>query len=176
MKAAFLYNFAKFVEWPPDAIKNSGDSFVVGILGEDPFDKDLEAGFNGKSVQDKKLIFKRLSSLEQASDCQVIFISRSEEERLGSILGKLRGSPILTVSDMDEFIQRGGMVGFVVENNKVGFNINRTVAEGAGLKVSSQLLKLAKTIVRNILGKPIRVKVDNNHLWSHSSTIRSGRS
>jgi hypothetical protein len=155
VKAAFLYNFAKFVEWPPEVFKNSGDSFVIGILGDDPFDKNLEAELNGKTVQDKKLVFKRLLNLQEASDCQVVFISASEEDLLSAILAKLQGSPVLTVSDMKRFIQRGGMVGFSLDKNKVGFNVNRTVAEGAGLKISSQLLKLAKTIVKTILLKPI---------------------
>ena len=111
--------------------------------------------FQQVKVSEKPAELKRLASFEEAPGCQVVFISNSEEERLSTILDKLRGSPVLTVSDMKKFIQRGGMVGFIVEKNKVGFNINRTVAESAGLKVSSQLLKLAKTIVKTILTKPI---------------------
>src|SRR5438552_4517064 len=74
VKAAFLYNFAKFVEWPPEAFKNSENAFVVGILGEDPFQPDLEKGLNGQTVQEKKLAFKRLASLQETSGCQVVFI------------------------------------------------------------------------------------------------------
>jgi hypothetical protein len=155
IKAAFLYNFAKFVEWPPDAFKNSGGSFVIGVLGEDPFEKGLEKELTGKPLQDKQLVFKRLSSLDDALGCQVVFISASEEERLGAILNRLQGSPILTVSDMGKFIQHGGMVGFILQDNKVGFNVNRTVAESAGLKISSQLLKLAKIIVKTITWKSL---------------------
>ena len=155
VKAAFLYNFAKFVEWPPEAFKKSGESFIVGILGEDPFEKDQEVGLNGKDVQDKKLVFKRLSSLQEATGCHVVFISASEQERLDTILRQLQGTPVLTVSDMKKFIQRGGMVGFILESDKVGFNINRTVAESTGLKISSQLLRLARTIVKTLIGMPI---------------------
>src|SRR5258708_569261 len=145
VKAAFLYNFAKFVEWPSRARPNKGDAFVIGILGQDPFGKDLEDQLNGKAVQDKKLVFIRLSNFQEASGCQVVFISSSKADDLGTILGTLRGPPVLTVSDMDRFVQRGGMVGFPIEDNRVRFNINLAAADQAGLKISSQLLKLAKT-------------------------------
>src|SRR5262245_28869896 len=79
VKAAFLYNFAKFVEWPPDAFKSAGDSFVIGILGDDPFGSGLEQNFSGKMVQDKKLVFKRLANVDEAVKCPVVYISGSEE-------------------------------------------------------------------------------------------------
>src|SRR5258708_5393358 len=91
IKAAFIYNFAKFVEWPLGAFKNSEDTFVVGILGEDPFDKNTEEELNTKTVQDKKLVFRRLTSLQDVPHCQMIFISRSEEDHLNLILDKVKG-------------------------------------------------------------------------------------
>ena len=146
VKAAFLFNFAKFVDWPREANPNPGASFVIGILGDDPFGKALEDQFNGKIVQDKKLVFMPLSGLQQASGCQVLFISASETDNLVTILGKVQRPPVLTVSDIDQFIQRGGMVGFTMDQNRVRFNINLAAADKAGLKISSQLLKLAKTV------------------------------
>jgi hypothetical protein len=151
VKAAFLYNFAKFVEWPPEATPKAGGSFVIGILGQDPFGKDLEDQFSGKSIQDKKVVFTQLSGLQEAAGCQVVFISASETDQLGTILGTLRTPPVLTVSDMDQFIQRGGMLGFTIDKSRVRFNVNLTAAEKAGFKISSQLLKLAKTVN----GKPM---------------------
>jgi hypothetical protein len=155
IKAAFLYNFAKFVEWPSDAFKNSGDAFVIGVLGEDPFGDAIEGELKGKSIQDKKLVFKRLSDPQEAPSCHVVYVSVSEREHLDTILNKLRAAPVLTVSDMKGFIQRGGMIGLFLDKNKVAFSINQTVAESTGLKISSQLLKLAKTIARTLLGKSL---------------------
>lgn len=150
VKAAFLYNFAKFVEWPSETAPKASETFVIGILGKDPFGRQLEDQFNGKIIQDRKLVFTRLSGLQEVSRCQVVFISASEAHALGTILNTLQDPPVLTVSDMDQFIQRGGMVGFTLEGNRVRFNVNLDAAEKARLKISSQLLKLAKTVT----GKP----------------------
>jgi hypothetical protein len=154
VKAAFLYNFAKFVEWPPEAIDKTGESFVIGILGRDPFAKEWKDQLDGKVVQDRKLVFRRLSSPAEAAGCRVVFISDSEAGEVSDILAKLEGPPVLTVSDVGRFIQRGGMVGFSVEQNKVRFSVNVTAAEKAGLKISSQLLKLAKTVKGKPSSKP----------------------
>jgi len=147
IKAAFLYNFAKFVEWPPETFQNTSGSFVIGILGHDPFGSDLDNLLNGKTIQDKTLVLKRISDIHEASDCNVLFISSSKESELEAILGALKGRPVLTVSDIDQFVQRGGVVGFTVEDRRVRFSINTKVADADGLKISSQLLKLAKTII-----------------------------
>ena len=153
VKAAFLYNFAKFVNWPPDAFKDSGDTFVIGILGTDPFGDAIEAGLKGKTIQGKSLTYKRLSGPEEAAGCHVVFVSESERKGLHEILSTLQKQPILTVSDMKGFAEKGGMIGFVLEQKKVGFHINQAVAEKSGLKISSQLLKLAKNIeVRPVPG------------------------
>jgi len=150
IKAAFLYNFAKFVEWPPDAFQKNPGHFVIGILGPDPFGSDLDDLLEGKTIQDKSLVLKRIAIPQDATSCHVLFISSAKEEELDSILIALKGLPVLTVSDMDQFIQRGGVVGFTLEGKKVRFSINTKVADQAGLKVSSQLLKLAKTVISRL--------------------------
>ena len=150
IKAAFLYNFAKFVEWPAPTLEKIGDTFTIGIWGEDPFGEDLENELTGKMVQGKRLVLKKLTRLEDAPKCQVLFISASEKDKLPMALEILKGFSVLTVSDIPSFIQRGGMVGFILDHNRVRFNINLEMAEKSDLKISSQLLKLAKTIK----GKP----------------------
>ena len=147
IKAAFLYNFAKFVEWPAQVLQKSPDTFVIGILGEDPFGRDLDRELEGKTVQDRKIVLKRISTVEEASTCHILFISASSSSRAETILAGVRDLPILTVSDMNRFVQRGGIVEFSVEENRVRFSINTVAAAKADLKVSSQLLKLAKTII-----------------------------
>ncbi len=146
VKIAFLYNFVRFVEWPPDALRKTGDSFSIGILGKNVFGQELEQALAGKTIMDKKLVLRRLNSVEEATDCQVVFIGKSEVGKIDSILGSLRGQPVLTVSDIRRFMEQGGMIGFVLDHHRVSFNINQTVAEASRLKISSQLLKLAKTI------------------------------
>jgi hypothetical protein len=149
IKAAYLFNFSKFVEWPASQAHPS-DSFVIGVVGKDPFGKELKDQFTSQIVQDKKLVFHHVTNVEDVAHCHILFIPSSESEALGKILGALENTPVLTVSDMDRFVQRGGMVGFTWEQNKVRFNINVNAAERAGLKISSQLLKLAKSVQ----GKP----------------------
>jgi hypothetical protein len=146
VKAVFLYNFAKFIEWPADAFKNADTNFVIGVIGQDPFGNVLESRLEGKSVQGKALVFKKLVSPNQAADCQVLFVSSSEANDWFAIHKILDGSPVLTVSDIDAFVQQGGMVGFELEKKRVRFNINLTAAEKSSLKISSQLLKLAKRV------------------------------
>ncbi len=145
VKAAFLYNFAKFVEWPAEALSEGGP-FVIGILGEDPFGSLIDEAVAGKTVREKRIIVKRLSKIEEAVDSHILFISDSERENVSRILKQLGHAPVLTVSDLGRFAEQGGMVQLVTEQNRVRFAINVAVVERAGLKPSSQLLKLARII------------------------------
>jgi hypothetical protein len=150
VKAAFLYNFAKFVEWPPDAFQKTGGHVVIGIYGSDPFGNTLDDVLEGKTIQDKEIVLKHVSNLDQASDCQILFVGASKESNLDEVLSTTQKLPVLTVSDINQFAQRGGVVGFTVEDNRVRFSINEKVAEKSGLKISSQLLKLAKTVISRL--------------------------
>jgi len=164
IKAAFLYNFAKFVEWPQTVLQKNPDTFVIGIIGEDPFGSDLDRELDGKTVQDRKLVLRRISTVQEASACNVLFISASSAGHVESILDAIREQPILTVSDMDQFVQRGGMVGFSMDGKRVRFSINIAAANKADLKVSSQLLKLAKTLISRRLSTI-------QYVWLTSETI-----
>ncbi|MBI1824306.1 MAG: YfiR family protein [Nitrospirae bacterium] len=145
VKAAFLYNFAKFVEWPQEAIAG-GQPFVIGILGQDPFGNELDEAVAGKTVREKKITVKRFSKIEEAIHCHLLFISNSEDQNLAQILRRLEGAPVLTVSDMGQFAEKGGVIQLVTDQNKIHFAINMAAAERVGLKPSSQLLKLSRII------------------------------
>lgn len=146
VKAAFLFNFAQFVEWPPAAFPNSGTPICIGILGEDPFGTALDETVRGEIVQNRKLIVQRSRRVEDLKDCQLIFISKSETARVAGILADLDPIPVVTVSEMEGFAQRGGIINLYLAGNKVRFEINPAAARRKGLKISSELLKLATTV------------------------------
>jgi hypothetical protein len=145
VKSAFLYNFAKFVDWPPESFKNETSPLVLGIVGVDPFGAVLET-LKDKSVKGRKLIIRRLPRLETFEDCQILFISSSEKGNLRAMLTTIKNHNILTVSDIDRFAYQGGMIGLVMVDNNINFEINLEMVQRSKLKVSSQLLKLAKII------------------------------
>lgn len=145
VKAAFLYNFAKFVEWPEEAMAG-GQSFVIGVMGRNPFGSDIDEAVAGKTVRDKPIVVRRFSKIEDAIGSHVLFISDSEAEDVVRIVRQLSRAPILTVSDLPRFAERGGMIQLLLEQNRVRFAINPAAIERAGLKPSSQLLKLARIV------------------------------
>jgi hypothetical protein len=145
LKAAFIYNFARFVEWPEGAFKHKGE-FCIGSLGRSPLDRELSA-LSGKSVKGRTVVFRQYNNAEAAAQCQVLFVSRSEPARLVSILDALKDLPVLTVSDQDAFCSYGGTLSLSNEKGKIVFDVNiEEKAQGAKLTPSSQLLKLARKI------------------------------
>jgi YfiR/HmsC-like len=148
VKAAYLYNFGKFVEWPINATASEG-SFNICVLGQDPFGPTLAATITGESIKGKNVLLKRIPRVQDAVGCHILFISSSEEVRLKEILAALDKTSVLTVSDMPQFTRRGGMIQFVMEANKVRFEVSLTSAERTGLTLSSQLLKVAISVRGN---------------------------
>lgn len=146
IKAAFLYNFSRFVTWPEDTGEDNG-KVVLCTLGGDPFGKLLDA-LKGKSVHTGSLHIRRLDHPVQARACQIVFISRTASRDLKYIISLLRDQPTLTVSDLDGFTAHGGIIQFKLVNNKVQFDINIDAANLAGLTISSKLLSLT-TVVGN---------------------------
>jgi len=146
IKAAFLFNFAQFVEWPATAFTNAEAPLCIGVLGEDPFGTALEQTVLGETVHSRKLIVRHSRRVEDLTACQLIFISKSEKGRLAEILSKLDGREALTVSEIDGFARRGGVINFYLDGNKVRFEINPAIAQREGLKMSSQLLSLGKIV------------------------------
>lgn len=149
VKAAYLYNFGRFVEWPPKSTPAGDTSFPICVLGHDPFGNTLDAALAGETIDGRTLIAKRILKPQDAENCRILFISSSEEGQLTEILATLDRSAVLTVSDIPQFVSRGGIIQFNLVENRVRFEINLTSAERAGLTMSSQLLKLATRVRKN---------------------------
>lgn len=146
VKAAFLFHFAQYVDWPPEAFQNASAPLTYCTLGEDPFHGALEASLNGKTIGTHPLRIKHLKQNRDANGCQVLFLSAAEEKSVVESLERLRGAPVLTVGDSENFARDGGMIRFCLQDNKVRFEINVSAAEHAGLRISARLLALAKTV------------------------------
>ena len=151
VKSAYLYNFGKFVEWPATATA-VGEFFPICMLGDDSFASTLATTIAGESINGKKVLVKRVAKPQEAVSCRILFISSSEQSRLKETLAALDKTSVLTVSDMPQFTRRGGMIQFVVDTNRVRFEVNLTSAERTGLTLSSQLLKVALDVKRD--GQP----------------------
>lgn len=146
IKAAFLFNFAQFVEWPPAAFADTNAPFCIGVLGNDPFGAALDETVQGEAIGSHSLTIRRSSQVDDLKNCQMIFISKSERKHLTEILSALDSRPILTVSEIEDFDQSGGIINFYLEGTKVRFEINPITAQDDGLKISSQLLSLGKIV------------------------------
>lgn len=143
VKAAFLYNFAKFVQWPPETFKGSQSPLILGVLGRDPFGTFLEQTLQGKVAQGRSFVLRRSHDLKELSSCHILFIAASERERLPQVLKALQG-PVLSVSEVPRFTRQGGIINFYLVGDQVRFEINVKKAEKLQIKISSQLLKLAR--------------------------------
>ncbi len=151
VKAAYLYNFAKFIGWPSDAFEDEETPFVIGVLGDDPFGRSLDTTVKAKKIGRRPVAIQRLRWSRQADrakleDCHVLYISDSERHRLGEIFAMLEDHPVLLVADTPDFASGGGMIGFVLEEQRIIFEINREALEQAELRASAKLLKLAKIV------------------------------
>jgi hypothetical protein len=144
VKAAYLYNFGRFVEWP--ASGNTSDTFAICVLGQDPFGSYLDAVVAGEAINNRKLIARRIATARDAISCQILFISDSESAHVKEILAALEKTTVLTVSDVRNFTVVGGMIQFLVVDNRVRFSVNLAACEKAGLTLSSQLLKVAMEV------------------------------
>jgi hypothetical protein len=145
VKAAFVYKFLKFVEWPPASMPDSSTTIVVGLLGTGPMHDALES-VKGKEVSHRRVTVRSVEEADSLASCHVLFIGRGEEARLEEVLSALEGSSTLTIGEISEFAERGGMINFLIEDNKVGFEINPAAAARAHLHISSKLLRLAKVV------------------------------
>lgn len=146
VKAAYLYNFGRFVEWPPETVSSDTAEFPICILGDDPFGKALDSTISGEKIEGRAVVARRISAPAQATVCRVLFISSSEDKQIKEILSNLGKSSILTVSDIPQFLDDGGMVQFILADQKVRFKINLAATRQAGLNLSSELLKVAAEV------------------------------
>lgn len=155
VKAAFLYNFSKFVEWPQPSAEAAREPFVIGILGTDPFGDALEGIIQGKSANGRKLMIRKLRAAEDARTCQIVFISASESKRFRQELERMKGAGVLIVGEIPGLAEAGGMINFLVVENSVHFEINAEAAREAGLQISSRLLSLGRIVRSDRSGKKL---------------------
>ena len=150
LKAAFLYNFAKFTTWPAEAVPGPQTPLRVCILGEDYFGAAMES-IEGKSIKERPVAVIRIAQVSDAERCHILFVSTSEEERLRAILDDLRERPILTISDIPNFAQAGGTINLKTVEDRIRFDINVDAANAADLKISSKLLRLGNIITADAM-------------------------
>jgi hypothetical protein len=146
VKAAFIYKFASYIQWPPITGVASARPFVIGIFGKDPFGQSFDQIVRGQSVQGRPVVIRRLQAIEDAGNCDILFISDSEKGNLRRIFATLHDAPVLTIGDTNRFGERGGMINLTTEDNRIRFDINVKAIERARLKAASQLLRLAKIV------------------------------
>lgn len=146
VKALFIYNFAKFIEWPPETFSNSHDPITVCIAGQDPFGSEIDQAVKGKTVNSRELVIKRIGKSDDTKGCQVLFVGSIEKKHIKSLLSSVGTSNVLSVGENDGFPDMGGVIGFAMEGNKVRFDVNLEAANRAHLKISSKLLSLARSV------------------------------
>jgi YfiR/HmsC-like len=149
VKAAFLGNFIQFVRWPARAFPDAGSPFTICIVGSDPFGSALERSVAGQSVGGHKVTIKRSRRPEDLKSSQLVFVSKSERSRAGEILAGVQGASVLSVGEFEDFTRQGGVINFMMEGDKVRFEINTGAAQRAGLELSSKLLRLGKATASN---------------------------
>jgi uncharacterized protein DUF4154 len=145
VKAAFLYNFAKFVEWPAGAFSGPTSPIVIWVLGEDPFG-DALGSLKGKTANGRPIVVRYAANLGELERCHLLFVSASEKANLPKILQTTKGWGILTVGDMNGFAQDGGIINLVNEEQQIRIEVNMEAAQLSRLKISSKLLALAKIV------------------------------
>jgi hypothetical protein len=145
IKAVFLFNFIQFVEWPPSAFADDRAPLVICVFGRDPFGSALAETLKGESVGKRRIVVRRAEVPEGLDTCHLLFVSKSEKARFGTVLRAVGSSaPVLTVSDIDGFVEGGGTIGFFFEGHRVRFEISPSQAQRHGLRLSSQLLGLGR--------------------------------
>lgn len=146
IKAAYIYNFAMFVEWPADAFVRPDSPFVIGIIGTDRFGSALDEIVRDKRLNNRRFVVKRLQNSQDAAECHILFVHSGEVAKIVDIVDQLRRSPVLLVGDTPEFTRGGGMINFAVVDNKIRCEISVSAAKRARLAISSKLLSLARVI------------------------------
>jgi hypothetical protein len=169
VKAAFMFNFFKFVNWPKEKTSQDGNEIIVGIIGDDPFGPAIDI-FKDKTIEDRKVVVKMFESMHKLKEisekdknerinelrrCHLLFICQSEQKSLQDIIEAVSNHGVLTVGDSEQFIESGGVINFLMENNKIRFDINLSAADKTGLEMRSQLLRLARKVVKDDANAPV---------------------
>ncbi|MFC1569371.1 YfiR family protein [bacterium] len=146
IKAKYLYNFARFVDWPEESFQNPDSPFVIGIIGNDPYGIDLEKTIEGKQIKNRKFMIRHYQNLENLSSCHILFIGVDNRSRRSQIFNKIKNKSILTVGDENNFAKDGGMINFIIKEKRIRFKINRDAVKQSGLKMSTNLFKMAEIV------------------------------
>jgi uncharacterized protein DUF4154 len=146
VKARFLCNFARYVEWPTESFKTPNDPIAICILGHDPFGGALDQAVNGKQVDGRPFLVRPVSGIPPDLHCHILFVPSSEGKRFRSMAGSLEGSAILTIGEIQELPAEGGVINFRLEDGHIGFEINLDAAGRRHLRISSRLLSLAQAV------------------------------
>lgn len=144
LKAAFVFRFTQFVEWPDSALSRTEGPFLIGVLGDDPFGQALDRMVAGESVSGRPVAIWRGHDLDEAARCRILFVGSPPREDLPAILQRLDGHAVLTVGEAEDFTACGGMIGFALRGNRVELSLNPRAAEASGLVISSKLLRLGR--------------------------------
>jgi hypothetical protein len=168
VKAAFMYNFLKFVNWPKEKSAQDNNQIIIGIIGEDPFGSAADV-FKGKTIEDHQVAIKYFDNARQLKEssekaqeiakCYLLFICASEQKNVKDIIDVVSQRGVLTVGDSEKFIESGVIINFMLEDNKIRFDINLDSSEKAGLEIRSQLLRLARKVIKG--GSNVTVSADN---------------
>jgi hypothetical protein len=153
IKAGFLYNFTKFVEWPEGVFVDARSPMILGILGGNALGTFLTITMAGKSVNGRPILVKQLKEDEDPRNCQILFVAAKDQKHLAEMLGKLKGAGVLTVGEGIGFTKAGGMIAFFVEGNKVRLQIDLATASESHLKISSKLIAVARLVTHDAGGK-----------------------
>lgn len=145
VKAAYLYNFAKFVDWPPTAFLRPDDPFTICLAG-DPFGGALDKVIQGEVLNGRKLTIRRIAATDSTAGCQIVYVDPFQDRRYEETNAVPLNSPILTVGETEDFINNGGMIRFIKSGHRIQFQINADAVSRASLKVSSRLLRLAEIV------------------------------
>lgn len=147
VKAAFLFNFAKYVDWPRAAFPKADSPVVLGIINANEFGDDLARIISAKTAKGRRFELKRLAAGDDGAGCHILFIGAAEKKRFPDILARLHGASVLTVGESESFLKAGGMINFSRREDKVRLEINAAAAEGSRLKISSKLLNVADLVM-----------------------------
>jgi len=146
VKAGYLFNFPKFIEWPNTAFASSNAPIVIGVLGEDPFGPMLDEALAGRNVNGRSFVIRRFGPTEDLGTCHILFVSHTEKSRTPNVLESVRGHAVLTVGESEHFARSGGMINFVLVGGQVKLETNPDAAIAANLKISSKLLAASKPV------------------------------
>jgi hypothetical protein len=146
VKAVFLFNFGQFVEWPAHAYDSATAPFVIGVIGEDPFGNILDEVVRGETLGSHPLVVRRFGDADDITDCNILFIGRTEAARLEKVLAAVRGKSVLTVTDIEGAERHGAIIVLFNENNRIRMRINLAAARKSQLVISSKLLRPAQVV------------------------------